>query len=517
MTQLAELLKAALLSKSPREIKPEVPQNHPVRVIHAIESQAKQLDEQQQKIAAEAPDSVQRLRGLAGTGKTILFAKRAAQIHAAHPQWRLAFVFFTRSLYEQIRDLISLYYQELAGQEPNWTQLKVLHAWGAKEQEGFYRTLALACQVKPQSVSDVVKEIGQVSPGQAFEHICAGLEREAVNLPTLYDAVLIDEGQDLPAAFYRLAYQALSEPKRLYWAYDEAQSIGSLMIPKSETIFGKHADGSLVVDVSGNKTYKLNRCYRTPRLLLMTAHALNMGLLRTEGPLQGVTNKRDWEDLGYEVLEGDFRKLGQSVTVTRPDDKSPHPVDQANFEWREAVGLPLTVKAFGGEAQERKWIAEQIAHDLARGLDPLDLLVTALCGDSEEQYFLELQKLLKAYGVQSCIAGLDTDRDTFGLPGHVTLANIYRAKGNEAWKVYACRFHYTSRPLAWKAEEELHKRNEAFVALTRARIWCVATGLADPIFDEIQRIQDQYPNLTFPAFNQASLRRSFDEQASDPS
>jgi superfamily I DNA and RNA helicase len=95
----------------------------------------------------------------------------------------------------------------------------------------------------------------------------------------------------------------------------------------------------------------------------------------------------------------------------------------------------------------------------------------------------------------------------------VTLANIFQAKGNEAWKVYAARFHMATRPLAWRGEEELHKRNQAFVALTRARLWCVATGLEGPVFEELRRAVAQAPELVFPAFNRRSLRRVTDEVA----
>jgi superfamily I DNA and RNA helicase len=56
-------------------------------------------------------------------------------------------------------------------------------------------------------------------------------------------------------------------------------------------------------------------------------------------------------------------------------------------------------------------------------------------------------------------------------------------------------------------EAELRKRNEAFVALTRSRIWCAVTGLEDPIFDELRTAKQHYPNLIFPAFNQKSLKR----------
>lgn len=528
-----------LPTKTPRIIAEETPADSPIRVIQNLESRLIVLDTEQQKIAFEYPDGPQRLRGLAGTGKTVLFAQRAARMHAEHPNWQIAFVFFTRSLYGQIiRDRISTYYQELTGKQPNWDYLKVLHAWGAKEQPGFYRNLAIACGVKPKNVLDVEHELGKVSPSQAFEYICNGLGQQINSIPALYDAILIDEGQDLPPIFYRLAWQTLTEPKRLYWAYDEAQGIGSLMVPEAAQIFGRKSDGSPVVDLGGNKAadgmgvtsfvyegtqirkaYNINKCYRTPGLLLMTAQAINMGLLRDRGPLQGVSSQSEWKKLGYEVLEGDFTdasvKAGKAVTIARASDKSLHPVDQEDFGVREALGEPLRWQTFTQEAEEREWIAQQVVNDLRYGLEPADILITALGGEKEKQYWQDLKKTLKAYGVESSIAGVDTNPSEFGQPGQVTLSNIYRAKGNEAWKVYACRFHCATRPLPKRQETELHKRNEAFVAITRARVWCVVTGLEDPIFAELQQAKAQYPNLSFPAFNKASLSRVHDEAESE--
>ncbi|MBE9216804.1 hypothetical protein IQ247_29830 [Plectonema cf. radiosum LEGE 06105] len=138
------VLGGTLPPKEPRDIPTGTPANNPIRVIQAIESKLKILDTDQQKVAFEVPSGPQRLRGLAGTGKTVLLAKRAAKIHAAHPDWKIAFIFFTRSLYAQILELIDLSYREMTdGDRPDWTKLKVLHAWGAKDQDGFYRSLSL--------------------------------------------------------------------------------------------------------------------------------------------------------------------------------------------------------------------------------------------------------------------------------------------------------------------------------------------------------------------------------------
>jgi superfamily I DNA and RNA helicase len=517
------VLGGTLPAKEPRNIPTGTPSNNPLRVIQFIESKLKILDETQQKIAFEVPEGPQRLRGLAGTGKTVLLAKRAAKIHIKHPEWTIGFIFFTRSLYDQILELIALYHREMHPDniDPDWKKLKVLHAWGARDQDGFYRSLALRSGIRGKTVNDVKDEIGNCSPAESFEYICQCLRRDATNIPVIYDSLLIDEGQDLPPIFYQLAYDTLSDSNRLYWAYDEAQGIGSLLIPTPETIFGRNPDGSLVVDIRGMyeggilKTHIMKKCYRTPRVLLMTAHAINMGLFRNNGVLQGVTRQDDWKNLGYKVTDGDFTQASVSakrtVTITRSDIESPHPIDQKDFELTDALGSNLVFQTFSSDNEEQQWIAQQIANDIKLGFDPWDIMITALSGDYEKDYFQGMKSALKRNGINSYIAGSDGSPSIFRIDGCVTISNIFRAKGNEAWKVYACRFQYATQPLSWKQEEELHKRNEAFVALTRTRVWCVVTGIDNSIFDELQKAIEQYPNFTFPAFNKNSLQRSTED------
>lgn len=497
-----------------RKLQAEMSSDNPVRVICELESRLNVLDAQQQQVASQIPPGPQRIRGLAGTGKTVLLAKKAAAIHAAHPEWNIAFVFFTRALYNQVLDLIRLYYHDMEGKEPNWKHLHVLHAWGTRNKPGFYRVLAQKCEVTPIPASETPYR----SPSKAFNYVCEQLKSEVVDLPVLFDTIIIDEGQDLPPTFYQLALATLSEPQRLIWAYDEAQGIGSLVIPQPEEVFGEG-----IVDMRGVyegniiKSPSLNRCYRTPRKLLMLAHALNMGLFREGGALQGITRQKEWEKIGYEVVEGDFKlasvNAGRKVTVTRPKETSPHPVDQSDFPLKDALKDVLSIRTFSTEEDERKWIAEQVAEDIRLGFSPCDIAITGPTGEREKEYFLDLQAKLKAKGIPSIICGTDTGPDSFRKNGYVTISGIFRAKGNEVWKTYACRFQFATQPLAWKDENELHKRNEAFVALTRSRIWCVVTGLKNyPIFSELERGLESYPQMTFSAFNKASLKRQIDEE-----
>lgn len=556
-----KILGGTLPRVEPRQIPTTTPPISPLRVINEIESSLKVLDETQQKIAFEVPDGPQRLRGLAGTGKTVLFAKRVAKLHIKYPNWDIGFIFFTRSLYDQVLELITLYCQELGDRDPNWQKIKVMHSWGGREQNGFYSDLAKRTGMTPLNVTDVKNQIGNTGPNESFEYICLSLARnqlmkggystqqisqiaEIQNLepnqilfasemiqtayieietnkislfPELYDALFVDEGQDLPPICYKLLLSSLKEPKRLYWAYDEAQGIGSLTIPSSAAMFGRDVSGKPRVDVAGTypggiqKSHRMHRCYRTPRLLLMTAHALNMGLLREEGALQGVTTKDDWEALGYTITEGDFSvtsvSQGRNVTLTRDRKASPHPIDHESFKQKDSLGDVLISQAFDSEIDECDWIAQQVTKDLELGFKPDDIIITALSGNKEREYMQMLKEALTRSGVDNFIAGVDGDRSIFRMAGKVTISNIFRTKGNEAWKVYACRFHYANQPLRWKNETDLQKRNEAFVALTRTKVWCVVTGLEDAIFNELKLIIASVPNLTFKAFNKASLRR----------
>src|SRR5690606_4373883 len=138
--------------REPRYISTGTPQHSPLRLIQRLESRLRQLDETQERVASETPDGPQRIRGLAGTGKTVLLARRAARMHAAHPDWDIGFVFYTRSLYQQVQSLIERCFRELTGEAPDFGKLRIWHAWGAINQTGFYREAALKWGQQPKNV-----------------------------------------------------------------------------------------------------------------------------------------------------------------------------------------------------------------------------------------------------------------------------------------------------------------------------------------------------------------------------
>jgi len=65
--------------------------------LKALEDSIANLDSQQSAAVVETYEGVQRIRGLAGSGKTIVLASRS-HTPPRHPEWLIAVTFHTRSL-----------------------------------------------------------------------------------------------------------------------------------------------------------------------------------------------------------------------------------------------------------------------------------------------------------------------------------------------------------------------------------------------------------------------------------
>lgn len=72
-------------------------------VLKKLENSLATLDSSQTTAVLVNIDGVQRIRGLAGSGKTIVLARKVAHIHSQHPEWKIAVTFNSRSLKEQLK------------------------------------------------------------------------------------------------------------------------------------------------------------------------------------------------------------------------------------------------------------------------------------------------------------------------------------------------------------------------------------------------------------------------------
>ncbi|MGF1486577.1 MAG: ATP-binding domain-containing protein [Prochloraceae cyanobacterium] len=498
-------------------------------VINEFRDNLYELDLQQQHIGLEIPPGAQRIRGIAGSGKTILLCQKAANMHLKYPDWNIAIVFFTRSLYDQIVNLVDRWIRHFSHEELDLKssnlqgrgKLMILHAWGSKNQKGFYSTIYEKNRQSFQKKYPLgVKDTDYRKPNEGLADVCQRLLKE-VDIQPMFDAVLVDEGQDLAVdperlkyqdkqAIYWMAYKSLRpsdrenpEQRRLIWAYDEAQSLDTLKVPTAKELFGQE----LSQLISKGRQYKgginkseiMHRCYRTPGPILTAAHAIGMGLLRPKGILSGLTRKEQWESIGYKVT-GSFRE-GQEITLHRPPNNSPNPIPQM---WGESV---IEFNTYSSRQEEFSVLAENIKYNLEFDLlNPSRQILIIVLGQNGSASKLQtnLAEFLINQGINVFIASAielnqlnpkfpNNNPNAFWREGGVTISGLHRAKGNEADMVYVIACDRVA-----KKEFDINLRNQLFVGLSRSKGWVHLSGIGDyPMYDEIRKVIASGDTFTF--------------------
>lgn len=447
-----------------------------------IEAQIANLDAWQQKAAMEITDGPQRIRGLAGSGKTIILAWKAAYLHAQFPDWNIAVTFFSKSLYQQFKDLITRFHALHSRELVNWKKMHVLHSWGGGEKSGMYYVAAKTAETEPLNFSIAAARLGH---DNAFKGACDELAKFLTDKNPLYDAVLIDEAQDLPQSFFQIVYKVTKPPKRIIWAYDELQNIRNVGMPTAENIFGaseENKTGFSLDNLDGEpmRDILLPVCYRNPLWSLAVAHALGFGIYRkatgeTAGIVQMFDEPEMWEDVGYQCVDGEL-VLGEEVTLKRRKDATPD-----YFEELLTPQSCVQVQTFDSVDDQYAWIADEISKNIDNDeLDPDDILVIFAAKNTisiQKHEYPQLQSFLTAKNIRSIWA----EDDIFRERGKITCSQIYRAKGNESPMVYVVNANNC-------ADSPINIRNILFTAVTRSRAWVRILGVGDRmkiISDEI--------------------------------
>lgn len=476
-----------------------------------LEDSIATLDNLQSKAVVETVDDVQRIRGLAGSGKTIVLALKAAYLHAQHPDWRIAVTFNTRSLKGQFRRLINNFTVEQTGEEPDWERLRILNAWGAPggiERDGIYHEF---CKVHEIDYLDFGSARDRFGLDRAFAGACETALGQVRASKAFYDAVLVDEAQDFPPSFLRLCYETMSEPKRLVYAYDELQDLAGASLPPREEIFGRRPDGTPRVTARSSEHDEarydiiLEKCYRNSRPVLVSAHSLGFGIYRSPpalgelGLVQMFEDSQLWYDIGYHRKSGELRD-GAPVVLHRTEETSPKFLEE-----HSSIDDLIQFIFFKDADAQADWLAAQIATNLHNDeLRHDDIVVINPDPRTTRAKVGPIRRRLLDLGINSHLAGVDTNPDVFFQSDvqSITFTGIYRAKGNEAGMVYVVNAQDCEA--AWNLATV---RNQLFTAITRSKAWVRVLGVGDRMknlireYEELRR-RDFELRFTYPTEEQ---------------
>jgi superfamily I DNA and RNA helicase len=142
------------------------------RILDRIQSEITLFDADQKRAALQIIDGPQRIRGLAGSGKTIVLTMKVAQIHASSPDARILYTYWTKQLHGYIKRLITRFYRQLSDKDPNWDKIDIIHAWGGKNLRGVYYDACKMNGIQPKTLGDLMKY-----KNKAFKVACQDLEK----------------------------------------------------------------------------------------------------------------------------------------------------------------------------------------------------------------------------------------------------------------------------------------------------------------------------------------------------
>ena len=227
---------------------------------HSIEQGMKiVLNEEQKRHVLPSSGLHQRLRGVAGSGKTLVLAQRAANL--ASKGKRVLIISYNMTLWHYIKDHVSRTQMKF-----NWFEIEFNHF------HGFCRGYLLENGYPwPHSENDSDDNFFNIRiPALVTKYIQQGINTKNRK----YDAILIDEGQDFQKEWYKMLCLFLSENDELFFTIDEKQNIYEK----------DHNWIDSMIDTKFRGRWRiLKKCYRTPVKILKLANLFSQQYLPNVG------------------------------------------------------------------------------------------------------------------------------------------------------------------------------------------------------------------------------------------
>lgn len=377
----------------------------------------KALSEEQQRLSAMNWENGPRVvRGVAGSGKTVVLANNVARrvermlvaasegLFGAQPQRpKLLAVCFNRTLAPFIEKKINLAFQQRTGRPVPQGMVEVCSF------NTLMWKLTSAGLWHYQSVTDagdIVRAMQYLGDLEQFRR------RDPERLRAMaYDAIYVDEGQDFLEEEFRLLKELCrvrdgSEPN-LYVFYDDAQNLYGRGRPNWQ---------SLGLNVRGGRSFIMTQCFRNTRPLVESTFNVLYGSCAAT-PGQAPTKEF-----------GDIGTLEQKGLIEKEDG-----IWRVRFAPRDGSKPRLSLAS--GIRQENDMIVSRLRWLIGeQEVRPEDIHVLSF----SRQRVTELAAAVaaaKMEGVEGVHVAFDEKDRPLGQRGRLTLSTVASAKGYDAYCV----------------------------------------------------------------------------------
>jgi hypothetical protein len=373
----------------------------------------KTLSEEQQRLSAQDWSSGPRLvRGVAGSGKTIVLANNLARrivrglgdgetLFDLEQRPRLLAVCYNRTLAPLLRQKIDLAFRQRTGRPLPDDALEVCH------YNRLLWQLSIGWLWRYQKVNEADDEA-------RVDRYLADLEHVREHQPGLlnavvYDAIYVDEGQDFLEGDFRLLKSLCrTEPQgepNLCIFYDDAQNLLGRARPNWK---------SLGLTILGGRSHVMTQCFRNTRPIVEAAFNVLYG--RFAGSREGVPT-RDFGDVSTLEEKGLIEDKGDRFEV--------------RFAVRDGMQPRLTVAA--DIEEERRLLVERLRWLIEeQRVRPEDILVLSHSWNR----IWGLAEAIRSAGISSIVevhvARDDQDR-ILKRRGCLPLSTVASAKGYDAY------------------------------------------------------------------------------------
>lgn len=204
----------------------------------------KALDLSQESIAKNIGDGHRILKGVAGSGKTLVLACRAKYLKTIYPDHKILVVCYNNSLCNHLKHMFG---------EDCAEHIDVLNFHSLVKQI----TQANLSMLPKEKQLDYNSRVGQILLDYIEQNLLSDTQK--------YDAILIDEGQDFAQEWIiGLSKLVKEESNHILFCYDPAQNIFNRKKPSWR---------SVGLQVQGKKPVELSKCYRNTKEILDIAKA----------------------------------------------------------------------------------------------------------------------------------------------------------------------------------------------------------------------------------------------------